>query len=224
MLNLHLADRIATRYAGRGIDLDDLVQVGRVGLVKAVHGYHPGAGSGFAAYAIPTITGEIKRHFRDFGWVVRPPRRLQELRASISDADARLVHRLHREASSAELAEALDVSLQEFSDALLAGQGYAALSLDAPARGEAGGSLADLVPEPTDPYELVDRTEWLRPALASLSDRQRLIVRLRFVDGLTQAQIGRQLGVSQMQVSRLLSAIVQTLRDHLDFADSAASA
>lgn len=224
LLNLALADSIAFRYAGRGIERDDLVQVGRVGLLKAVVGYHANKGMGFAAYATPTITGEIKRYFRDYGWMVRPPRRLQELHAEVSAVETDLQHRLHRAPSAGELADALGIEPGELSDALVARSGYTALSLDAPTRADSGLSLGDSLPEDIDPYAAVERAEWLRPALAGLTDRERRIIGLRFVDGLTQEQIGRHLGVSQMQVSRLLGRILRRMRDELGITDVAAIA
>jgi len=224
LLNLGLADSIAARYAGRGIEWDDLVQVGRVGLLKAVVGYHASKGAGFSAYATPTIAGEIKRYFRDYGWMVRPPRRLQELHSELTSLEPDLQHRLHRAPSAGELAGALGVEPGELSDALVARSGYSALSLDAPTRADSGLSLGDAMPDDSDPYAEVERAEWLRPALAGLTERERRIIRLRFVDGLTQEQIGRHLGVSQMQVSRLLASILDRLRDALGISDAAATA
>jgi RNA polymerase sigma-B factor len=222
LLNLDQADGIAARYVGRGIDRDDLIQVARVGLVKAVRGYRAGRGACFTAYATPTIAGEIKRYFRDHGWMVRPPRRLQELHGELSSVEPDLQQRLHRAPSAGDLADALGIEPRELSDALVARSGYTALSLDAPAPGNL--SLGDGLPDDGNPYEAVERAEWLRPALAGLTDRERRVIRLRFFDGLTQAQIGRHLGVSQMQVSRLLAGILGRLRDNLGLSDTAAIA
>ena len=224
LLNLDLADNIAARYAGRGIEWDDLVQVGRVGLLKAVDGYRADKGCGFPAYASPTIAGEIKRYFRDCGWMVRPPRRLQELRNQLRSVEPDLQQRLHRAPSAGELADALGIEPDELSDALAARSGYTALSLDAPTRADSALSLGDGLPDDSDPYEVVERGEWLRPALAMLTDRDRRIIELRFVDGLTQAQIGRHLGVSQMQICRLLSGILDRLRHDLGISDAEATA
>jgi len=215
LLNLPLADCIAARYAGRGIDRDDLVQVGRVGLVKAVMGYQINKGATFPAYATPTIAGEIKRYFRDYGWMVRPPRRLQELSSQLSSVEPDLQQRLLRAPSGGELALALGVKPAEMSDALVARGGYAALSLDAPLRRDSGLSVSDGLTDEGDPYEVVERAEWLRPAMAGLTERERRIIVLRFVDGLTQEEIGRDLGISQMQVSRLLTDILGRLRADL---------
>jgi RNA polymerase sigma-B factor len=223
LLNLDIADRIAGRYAGRGVEWDDLVQVARVGLMKAVVGYHAGKGAGFAAYASPTIAGEIKRYFRDNGWMVRPPRRLQEMHSQLHLVEPDLQQQLHRSPSAGELARALGVEPGELSDALMAAGGYTPLSLDAPTHADSDVSLGDGLPDDSDPYKVVELTEWLRPALARLTDRERRIIRLRFVDGRTQVQIGRQLGVSQMHVSRLLAGVLGRLRDDLEITDATAT-
>jgi RNA polymerase sigma-B factor len=224
LLNLFLADRIAARYAGRGVDWDDLVQVARLGLIKAVVGYRPGKGAGFAAYASPTIAGEIKRHFRDHGWMIRPPRRLQELQGRLRSVEPDLAQRLPRTPSVGARARALDVEAAELSDAQVAAQGYALDSLDEPAHFGSSVSRGDGVLDQENPYCDVERAEWLRPALAQLTDRERRIIRMRFVDGLTQEQVGAQLGVSQMQACRLLKAILGRLRDHLGIETEAATA
>jgi len=224
LLNVLLADRIAARYAGRGVDWDDLVQVARLGLIKAVVGYRPGKGAGFAAYASPTIAGEIKRHFRDHGWMIRPPRRIQELQGRLRSVEPDLAQRLHRKPSAVELASELAVEVAELSDAQVAAQGYALDSLDEPAHFGSSVSRWDGVFDQDDSYCDVERAEWLRPALAKLTDREQRIIRMRFVDGLTQAQVGAQLGVSQMQASRLLRAILGRLRDHLVIDHEAATA
>ena len=224
LLNLGLADSVAGRYVGRGIEWDDLVQVGRVGLLKAVVGYEAGKGAGFPAYATPTIAGEIKRYFRDHSWMVRPPRRLQELHAELSSIEPNLRQQLHRAPSAGELAGALGVEPEELSNAMVARSGYSALSLDAPTRADSGLSLGDALPDDNDAYEAVERVEWLRPALARLSDGERRIIALRFVDGLSQEQIGSRLGVSQMHVSRLLAGILGRLRDDLGISDAGATA
>ncbi len=224
LLNLPLVDGVARRYAGRGIEWDDLVQVGRVGLLKAVVGYQAGKGAGFPAYATPTIAGEIKRYFRDHAWMVRPPRRLQELNAELSCVERNLRQQLHRAPSADELAGALGVETEELTDAMVARRAYIATSLDAPTRTDSGLSLGDALPDDSDGYAAVERVEWLRPALARLSERERRVIALRFVDGLTQEQIGSQLGVSQMQVSRLLAGILGRLRDDLGITDAQATA
>jgi RNA polymerase sigma-B factor len=215
LLNLRLADGIAAGYAGRGIERDDLVQVARLGLFNAIVGYRPGDGPGFTAYARPTIAGEIKRHFRDHGWMVRPPRRLQEIHAQLRLVKPDLEQHLHRAPSGREVAHALGVDQGELSEVLTAGGAYTALSLDAPTQPGSGLNLGEQLPDDTDHFQAVERAEWLRPALARLTGRERRIIQLRFADGHSQAQIGRRLGVSQMQVSRLLVGILARLRDDL---------
>ncbi len=213
VVNMPLAIDVARRFERRGVEHDDLVQVAMVGLVEAVRRYRPGGGPGFSGFAVPTITGELKRHFRDHGWVVRPPRSVQELRARLRRADDRLAQRLGHAPSDIELAEDLGVSVPEVRRARLADGRYQAVSLDAGAPGEAtrlGELLADR--PRLDPYESVLWSLSLRSALSTLDPRQRLVLRLRFADELTQRQIGRRIGLSQMQVSRLLAGAIGRLR------------
>jgi RNA polymerase sigma-B factor len=210
LLAVPLADAVAHRYRGRGMETDDLVQVARTALVKAVHRYRPGAGPGFAAYATPTISGEVKRWFRDQGWAVRPPRRIQELRVLLIAEEERLRHQLGRHPLDAELALALGVTRAEVSDARRGSLAYHATSLDDPLAG--GTSLADLVLVTECADSTVATRDALRRAIAVLPDRQRLVLRLRFVDELTQGEIGQRVGVSQMQVSRILRATLDRLR------------
>ena len=212
-----LADAVAHRYRDRGIELEDLVQVARMGLVKAASRYRSGAGDSFAAYAVPTISGEVKRHFRDAGWVVRPPRRLQERGAELVSADARLQQRLGRPPTREELAHALGVTADDVAEAQQSQSGFSVLSLDAPSPRET--PVGDAIPDPHDEYEGVDRRDALRRAVAALDDRQRRILYLRFVEDRTQTQIGNELGVTQMQISRLLSAILSRLHEDLERAD-----
>jgi RNA polymerase sigma-B factor len=222
LLNLGLADGIATRYLGRGIDRDDLVQVARLGLVKAVRRFRPGLGQSFAGFAAPTISGEIKRHFRDAGWMVRPPRRLQELGARIREAEKELEQDLHRRPRTDEVAERLGVDEAHVRAAREAASSFHALSLDLPAGPEQTASEVG-PPEPDDPFAALDDAVWLRDALDGLTDRERMVLRLRFVDVLTQSDIAERIGVSQMQVSRILRSTLGRLRDRLESSlDSAA--
>jgi len=222
LLNLGLADGIAGRYLGRGIDRDDLVQVARLGLVKAVRRFRPGLGQSFAGFAAPTISGEIKRHFRDTGWMVRPPRRLQELGVRMRDAEKDLEQNLHRRPRSHELAAVLDVGEEQVRAAREAASSFHALSLDVPA-GPGQAPTEMTLEEAEDPFAAIDDAAWLRDALAELTDRERLVLRLRFVDLMTQSDIAEQIGVSQMQVSRILRATLSRLRARLEAAlDSAA--
>jgi RNA polymerase sigma-B factor len=222
LLNLGLADGIAGRYLGRGIDRDDLVQVARLGLVKAVRRFRPGLGQSFAGFAAPTISGEIKRHFRDTGWMVRPPRRLQELGVRMRDAEKDLEQNLHRRPRSDELAAVLDVDEEQVRAAREAASSFHALSLDVPA-GPGQAPTEVTLEDVDDPFAAIDDSAWLRDALAELTERERLVLRLRFVDLMTQSDIAEQIGVSQMQVSRILRATLSRLRTRLEAAmDSAA--
>jgi RNA polymerase sigma-B factor len=175
----------------------------------AVQRYRPGAGRGFEAFAVPTIRGELKRHFRDCGWTVRPPRRLQELRAELSSAEESLRHRLGREVTDAELAAALRCGPDDVEDARRCSSGYRPTSLDAATPG--GGTLGDALTGVDDPYAASDLRSTVRAEVDRLTPRERLIVELRFGEERTQSEIGEVLGVSQMQVSRLLAAILDRL-------------
>ncbi len=212
-LALPLADGIASRYRGRGIELEDLEQVARTALVKAVLRYRPGAGCGFSAYASPTISGEVKRWFRDHGWSVRPPRRLQELRAQVSTQEEKLRHQLGREPTCAELADALSVSTSEVEQAKVCSAGYHATSLDVPT--SSGTAVGEHLLATSSPFTTVDSLDALHRAFADLTDRQRRVLRLRFVEDLTQSEIGELIGVSQMQVSRILATTLAVLRTRL---------
>jgi RNA polymerase sigma-B factor len=211
---LPLADGLAHRYTGRGIDREDLEQVARVALLDAVDRYRPGRGPGFVAFAVPTITGVLKRYFRDCGWVVRPPRRVQERRAEVAQAEALLRQSLGAEPTVHVLADELGCSVEEVSEARLSSTGFRPVSLEAPAPG--GGTTADRVADPDDPVEALEIRSDLQALLRELPERDRLIIRLRFVDCCTQGEIGEVIGVSQMQVSRLLCRILGDLRDQLD--------
>lgn len=219
--HLSLARSLASRYRDRGEPLDDLVQVAYLGLVKAARNYVPGQGPGFTAYAVPTITGELRRHFRDHGWDVRPPRRLQELRARARAAEADLQNELGRPPTAAELAGRLEVDVSELAELRVASEGYDALSLDAPAPGAAAGEWsADEAPggwttedvHGVPVADLLD-TATVRPLLDRLDDREMLILALRYHGGFTQQQIAERIGVTQMQVSRLITQLLARLRD-----------
>ncbi|MEO8517617.1 MAG: SigB/SigF/SigG family RNA polymerase sigma factor [Dermatophilaceae bacterium] len=209
--NQPMARALARQYQQRGVDPEDLVQVAMLGLVKAVRGYRPGVERAFAAYAVPTIRGEIRRYFRDRGWMIRPPRSLQELNRDIRIAEPDLAQRLQRTPTTPELADHLGVDVDAVNAAREAGGGYHGRSLDGRV-GDSDQMLCDVVADPDEPYDVVDTVLTLQPALRILSARERSILRLRFVDNLTQEQIGSRLGVSQMQVSRLLTAILAKLR------------
>lgn len=211
-LNLGLCDALAHRYANRGADRDDLVQVARLALFMAVRRFRPEAGRSFAAFAVPTITGELKRHFRDHCWVVRPPRRIQELRARASRQGQLLEQSLGRSPTTAELVDELEVDEGLLRESRVADGSFRPWSLDAPfdADGEAtlGSTLAD-----DDPAldRLADRLA-LQRALTGISGRDRQVLRWRFEEGCTQGEIGRRLGISQMQVSRIIRRILDHAR------------
>ncbi len=214
VLNLGLAGRVARQFAGRGLELDDLTQVARLALCKAADGYLPARGRSFVAYALPTMRGEVKRHFRDTAWTVRPPRRLQELRPQIASAAEVLTGNQNRAPTVAEVARALDVEPGEVIEARLSGGGYRAVSLDDLDRIDATADRYDVG------YATLDDRLGLRRALVVLTERELLILRLRFIHEHSQAEIGIELGVSQMQISRLLAGILARLRELL--ADDAA--
>lgn len=213
-----LADHIAQRYSGRGEARDDLQQVARLGLVKAVTRFDAARGVAFVGYAVPTIAGEIKRHFRDFGWSVHVPRRFKELHVQIGTATAELSQRLCRAPTATELAAELNVDRKDILDALIAGSGYSARSMDGRRVGgnaHNGVPIQDTLGTIDGRLTLIENRESLRPLLAALSDRERTVLMLRFFEGMSQSQIGARLGMSQMHVSRLLARTLAHLRDEL---------
>ena len=211
-LNLGLCDALANRYANRGADRDDLVQVARLALLMAVRRYQPAEGRSFVAFAVPTITGELKRHFRDHCWMVRPPRRIQELRARASRQRQHLEQQFGRRPTAAELGADLDVDPALLRESDAAEGTYRALSLDAPFEPSGDTNLAStLASTDHDLESVVDRIA-LQRLLAGFPRRDRLVLRWRFEEGCTQAQIGSRLGVSQMQVSRILRRILTQAR------------
>jgi len=214
LINRGLADNIAGRYRNRGIPLDDLRQVAYLGLCKAVQRYRLSRGTYFSSYAGPTISGEIKRHFRDQGWMVRVPRRVQELRAELKAAEQSLTQALGQSPTVPQMAAELGVSEDDVIEALVAASSYSPMPLDSPSE-DGDSSLADLLLVHDDVLADRDAALALAPVLKRLSDRDRDLIRMRFFEELTQRQIGERLGVSQMQVSRLLSSLLQRLREQL---------
>lgn len=214
-LNLPLCDALAGRYRGRGVDHDDLVQVARMALWLAIERFQPGQGASFTSYAIPTITGELKRYFRDHCWMIRPPRQLQELRAKAVAARSELEQRLGRELNVAELAVQLEVHPRQLGAALDTSDSYQPDSLDAPHRGHSRGSRGSQLATEEDVAGSIDRIA-LRRALDRLPSRDRALLVWRFVEECTQSEIARRLGVSQMQVSRLLKGLLSSLRRELE--------
>ena len=214
-MNLPLVEHLARRFRDRGEAHDDLVQVGTVGLIKAVDRFDSGRGVEFSTYATPTIVGEIKRHFRDRGWAVRVPRRLQELRISLSRASQELSQTSGRSPTVAELAAYLEISEDEVLEGLESAQAYATASLDAgTSSGDDGDSLSlgDTLGSDDDALAGVDNRESLKPLLAELGERERRILMLRFFKNQTQSQIAAEMGISQMHVSRILARTLAQLR------------
>jgi len=213
--HLGLAEYLARRFANRGEPLDDLVQVASLGLLKAVGRFDPSRGVAFSTYATHTIVGELKRHFRDKGWAVRAPRRMQELYLRLGSVVATLGQELGRSPTIAELAAEVEVSEEEVLEALEAGQAYRFASLDAPVAGETdddSDTLGGRLGAEDRGIDDVEQRATLGPLLAELPERERLILRLRFFEGLTQSEIAARLGISQMHVSRLLARSVAFLR------------
>jgi len=215
LLHLPLVEHIARRYRDRNEPLEDLIQVGTIGLIKATDRFDPARGVEFSTYATPTILGEIKRHFRDKGWSVRVPRRLQELRMSLSDATTTLTQELGRSPTVAELAAKLGESEESILEGLESANAYATVPLDSPDDSDDSMHLADRLGVVDPGLENVDNRQSLRPLLEQLPDRDRKILMLRFFRGMTQSQIGAELGISQMHVSRLLARTLEQLRDRL---------
>jgi RNA polymerase sigma-B factor len=211
--NLGLAHQLARRFLHRGEPLEDLVQVASVALVKSVDRFDPGRGVDFAAFATRTIIGELKRHFRDKGWAVRASRRVQELYLELGHATSTLVQQLGRSPTVAELARMTGSSEEAVLEAIEAGQGYRAASIDASENED--DPLSARMGERDHRFDSVEERALLAPALAKLPAREQSILRMRFVQGLTQSEIAVTIGVSQMHVSRLLAASLEELRQHI---------
>jgi RNA polymerase sigma-B factor len=208
-----LAAYLARRFANRGQPLDDLTQVASIGLVKAIDRFDPGLNIEFSTFATTTIVGELKRYLRDKGWAVRAPRRMQELYLSIGQVVDPLGQQLGRSPTIAELAAEVQASEEEVLEALEAGQAYRFASLDAPkGEGEGAPAVRDTLGGEDEELARAEHRATLDPLLDQLPEREREVVRLRFFGGLTQSEIARRLGISQMQVSRLLNRSVSQLR------------
>jgi RNA polymerase sigma-B factor len=207
-----MARSLAARYAGRGVEREELFQVAYVGLVKAVRGYHPEPDTDFRSYAFPTIRGELKRHFRDNAWLVRPPRQIQELQTAMHAAEGELAAELGRWPTERELADRVGACPAEIRNAQRAYGCFRPVSLDAPVNAGSVTPLGALVADQGNTFELVNQLETLRPAVQNLGERDQLILRRRMVDHWTQTEIAAEIGVSQMQVSRLLTRILGVLR------------
>ncbi|MCW2839909.1 MAG: hypothetical protein JWR55_1392 [Aeromicrobium sp.] len=208
--HLPLASRLAARYRHRGVDVADLTQVASLALVKAVRRYDPDRGT-FAAFAATTILGEIKRHFRDYAWTVRPPRPIQDLQATIAAATEQFRHSRGTEPTSRDLADLLGDDLTRIDEARAARACFRAMSLDAPA-GQDGSTVQDVVADPRSDHEAIEQLAALAPSCRRLSDAERRLLELRFFRDMTQAEMGQVLGLTQMQVSRHLSRLTRKLR------------
>ncbi|MFJ8595347.1 RNA polymerase sigma factor SigF [Streptomyces sp. NPDC093598] len=213
---LPMAERIAVRFRGRGEALEDLYQVAALGLVKAVDHYDPARGNAFEAYAVPTVTGEIKRHFRDHMWTLHVPRRVQDLRNRVRHAAKELSQTTPgRSPTVAEIAEYAQLTEGEVRTGMEALECFSALSLEAEMPGTDGYALGDAIGGPDPAFDIVVNRVAVRPCLEALPERERIILYLRFFKGMTQSRIAEQLGISQMHVSRLLSGCFAHLREEL---------
>ncbi|OBF03489.1 RNA polymerase subunit sigma [Mycobacterium sp. ACS4054] len=214
---LPLADHIARRFEGRGEPRDDLVQVARVGLVNAVVRFDVETGSDFVSFAVPTIMGEVRRHFRDNSWSVKVPRRLKELHLRLGTATAELSQRLGRAPTATELAAELGMDREEVVEGLVAGSSYNTLSIDSGGGSEEdeARAIADTLGDVDTGLDRIEDQESLRPLLEALPERERTVLVLRFFESMTQTQIAERVGISQMHVSRLLAKSLTRLRDQL---------
>ncbi|QCH23968.1 SigB/SigF/SigG family RNA polymerase sigma factor [Mycobacteroides salmoniphilum] len=214
---LHLADNVARHFDRRGEDLEDLTQVARVGLLNAVNRFDPEKGSSFLGFAVPTMMGEVRRHFRDHSWSMHVPRSIRDRHAQIARATAELTQNLQRSPTASELATELGISREEVVESLVAADAYQPQSIDAPVAygDDESKHLADLLGDNDPALEHVTNREAVRPLLAGLPPRERIVLELRFFKGMTQSQIAEQIGVSQMHVSRILSDTLRYLREQL---------
>lgn len=218
VINRGVAEAVAARYRNRGVAQDDLHQVAYEGLTKAVMRFDPTLRNDLLTYAVPTIRGEIQRYFRDQGWTVRPPRRVQENQWQLNQATESLEHQLGREPRGEEVAAALDIPVEEYRETVAAFGCFQPASLDQPTSDESASSIGDLLADEDHDADACEARVTLAPVVRRLPERDRRILYLRFFEDLTQEEIGEDLGVTQMQVSRLLSRILATLRDELQVA------
>ncbi|MFD8571692.1 RNA polymerase sigma factor SigF [Streptomyces sp. NPDC057694] len=214
-MHLPLVEHLARRFRNRGEPLDDLTQVATIGLIKSVDRFDPERGVEFSTYATPTVVGEIKRHFRDKGWAVRVPRRLQELRLALTTATAELSQMHGRSPTVHELAEKLAISEEEVLEGLESANAYSTLSLDVPDTDDESPAVADTLGAEDEALEGVEYRESLKPLLEDLPPREKRILLLRFFGNMTQSQIAQEVGISQMHVSRLLARTLAQLREKL---------
>jgi RNA polymerase sigma-B factor len=217
---LPVAEHIARRFAGRGEPLEDLIQVATVGLINAVDRFEPARGSDFFSFAVPTITGEVRRYFRDHGWSTRVPRRLKDLHIAIRGAQMELSQHLGRAPRPSEIAHRLSIPVTEVIEGLHAGEAYRSSSLDEMlGSGEGSATLGEFLGDLDSDLALIEDREGLRPLLAELAPRERTILALRFFRQLTQTQIAEQVGISQMHVSRVLRQTLAFLHQRMTHPD-----
>jgi RNA polymerase sigma-B factor len=215
-LHLPLVEHCARRFRNRGEPFEDLVQVGTIGLIKSIDRFDLERGVEFSTYATPTIIGEIKRYFRDKGWAIRVPRRLQELRMQIGSTTADLTQTLGRSPTPRELAEAIGCSVEEIIEGIESSNAYSTLSLDATEDGDdSGASMLEMMGLDDEELEHIEIRESIKPLLEALPAREKRILLLRFFKNKTQSEIAEEIGVSQMHVSRLLSRTLEQLRTSL---------
>jgi RNA polymerase sigma-B factor len=215
VLHMGLARAIAARYRGRGIDDADLAQAASIALLKAARNFDPALGVEFLSYAVVTMKGEVKRQFRDFGWMVRPPRPIQKLQGDVSRAQAELTHLLGRSPRVSEVAAHLSVPEDDVVEALSADGCFTPTSLDLPVGTDGNAVLGDLLADEDQAMGEAEARIMLAPAVRALPEREREILFLRFFKQQTQAQIALEVGVTQMQVSRILARVLSTLRGQL---------
>jgi RNA polymerase sigma-B factor len=214
---LPLVKSLARRFASRGQPVEDLIQVGSIGLIKAIDRFDLNRGVELSTYATPTIMGEIKRYFRDKGWAVKVPRALQDLNVRLNRVIEQLTVELHRSPTIAELAAATSVSEEEVVEALESGRAYSSVSLFSGGANDDDESmeLLDCLGSEESAYEVVEQRRFLAPAMSRLNPRERLILHLRFFEGMTQTQVAARVGISQMHVSRLIRKSIDSLRQYM---------
>jgi RNA polymerase sigma-B factor len=216
VLNMGIARAIASRYRGKGIADEDLSQAAYMALLKAARGFDPSFEREFLSYAIPTIQGEVKRQFRDYGWMVRPPRPIQKLQSEVSNAMGDLTQTLGRSPRVSEVAQFLELPVDDVVEALSADGCYSPTSLDTPVGEDGSGTLGDLISADDHETSAAEARVMLAPAVQQLSDRDRRVLYLRFFKQHTQARIAEDIGVTQMQVCRILSRVLHELRGQID--------
>jgi RNA polymerase sigma-B factor len=216
VLNMGIARAIASRYRGKGIADEDLTQAAYMALLKAARGFDPSFEREFLSYAIPTIQGEVKRQFRDYGWMVRPPRPIQKLQSEVSTAMGELTQTLGRSPRVSEVAQFLELPVEDVVEALSADGCYTPTSLDIPVGEDGSGTLGELIGVEDAEMGAAEARVMLAPAVQQLSERDRRVLFLRFFKQHTQAQIAEDIGVTQMQVCRILSRVLAELRGRLD--------